>query len=353
MCDRRAVRHAVPVRDVTGGPRNGHVSTVRTLLEHRAAPDTVDTRHANALHNACCDGDVEIVRVSTRARACARALRLARFDGAQRCCAFDCGCAFDCDGSSTCAQPHRSPLASRLQMLVAAQLSEEGEEKAAGGWKLLDARDSDGWGPLHFAARAGKMKGKKGGERKEKQIWGKESKASDAWRAVGRFNHSDALEHLLLAGADPNLQDVDGWTAAHTSTRNGRNKCVQLLLEHRGDVCCVTRWGETSLHIACRKGKAKLCNCEDSPWMGSEGRQLGVGGGVGTECGAVSSWRRSLWSVLRSKNVSRRCLRSVFLSAKAFEPQTPDPIPLVVDLTTLPCGWLETSIHALPSPLCT
>jgi hypothetical protein len=63
---------------------------------------------------------------------------------------------------------------------------------------------------------------------------------------------------ILQAGADLNVQDVDGWTAIHNSARNGRNRCVTKLLEKGASMMIKTRWEETPLHVACRKGKAKI-----------------------------------------------------------------------------------------------
>lgn len=62
------------------------------------------------------------------------------------------------------------------------------------------------------------------------------------------------------AGASPNVQDCDGWTATHNSARNGRNKCVLVLLKNQADLHLTTRYGETPLHVACRKGKTKVVN---------------------------------------------------------------------------------------------
>ena len=89
-----------------------------------------------------------------------------------------------------------------------------------------NALDSDSWTPLHFAAR---------------------------------FNNVDAVKLLLEKSANPNVQDRDGWTALHNCARNGRNKCVQALLEaEQTDLKMRTRYGETPLHIACRKGKMRV-----------------------------------------------------------------------------------------------
>jgi hypothetical protein len=72
------------------------------------------------------------------------------------------------------------------------------------------------------------------------------------------FVSASSCARALQAGADPNVRDVDGWTALHNSARNGRNRCAQALLFHRADMTLTTRYGETPLHVASRKGKAKV-----------------------------------------------------------------------------------------------
>jgi hypothetical protein len=63
---------------------------------------------------------------------------------------------------------------------------------------------------------------------------------------------------LLDAGAGPDVQDFDGWTAMHNAARNGKNRCVEVLIEARGSLTIKTKLGETCLHVACRKGKSKV-----------------------------------------------------------------------------------------------
>ena len=40
---------------------------------------------------------------------------------------------------------------------------------------------------------------------------------------------------LLEAGAEPDGQDLDGWTAMHNAARNGKNRCVEVLIPIRFD----------------------------------------------------------------------------------------------------------------------
>eukprot|EP00802_Teleaulax_amphioxeia_P019301 Tamp_19528.p1 GENE.Tamp_19528~~Tamp_19528.p1 ORF type:complete len:411 (+),score=83.58 Tamp_19528:98-1234(+) len=109
------------------------------------------------------------------------------------------------------------------------------------GPECIHLKDKDGWTSLHFAAR---------------------------------FGRDDVVKMLLDHKADPNAQDRDGWTAIHNSARNGRIGCVQMLLSHgNADLSKKTRYGETPLHIACRKGKAKVVDTIIT-WADEQGGDL-------------------------------------------------------------------------------
>jgi hypothetical protein len=49
--------------------------------------------------------------------------------------------------------------------------------------------------------------------------------------------YEDVVGRLLGVGANPNLADVDGYTAAHAAVYVGNVSILGLLLEHGADVC--------------------------------------------------------------------------------------------------------------------
>ena len=79
-------------------------------------------------------------------------------------------------------------------------------------------------------------------------------KDSDQYTALHRaaYSHHPALLELLLrSGADPLARTEEGWTALHSAARWNSYSCVErLLLEI--PVNCVTRGGQTPLHLTCQ-----------------------------------------------------------------------------------------------------
>lgn len=59
-----------------------------------------------------------------------------------------------------------------------------------------------------------------------------------------------SVEKLLAAGADPNVREIDGWTALHWAARNGHLRCAELLLEHGARIGWVDSEGLTALEWA-------------------------------------------------------------------------------------------------------
>lgn len=94
------------------------------------------------------------------------------------------------------------------------------EALAQDGW-ALDLPDNTSRAPLHWAASNG---------------------------------HADAVQHLIDAGADVNIKDVDGWTPLHFSALNNKTDCARRLLDagcrHDHDEGS----GQTPLHVAAEYG---------------------------------------------------------------------------------------------------
>ena len=63
---------------------------------------------------------------------------------------------------------------------------------------------------------------------------------------------------LLKAGADPNIQAQDGWTATHIAAVNGYVDIVGILIAYGADVTIKTHSGRTPLHLAARKGRESV-----------------------------------------------------------------------------------------------
>ena len=60
----------------------------------------------------------------------------------------------------------------------------------------------------------------------------------------------DAVERLLLCGADPNKADRTGWTPLHWSTASANSKCMELLLGANADMKIKGERDATALSIS-------------------------------------------------------------------------------------------------------
>ena len=60
----------------------------------------------------------------------------------------------------------------------------------------------------------------------------------------------EILEILLEAGADPNIQSVDGTTVLHEASYKGLTEFVKLLLKYDADPCVRNIWGKSSFEFA-------------------------------------------------------------------------------------------------------
>eukprot|EP00802_Teleaulax_amphioxeia_P001459 Tamp_01461.p1 GENE.Tamp_01461~~Tamp_01461.p1 ORF type:complete len:504 (-),score=123.96 Tamp_01461:888-2399(-) len=83
--------------------------------------------------------------------------------------------------------------------------------------RYTDPETTDGWTPLHVAAR---------------------------------FEQVDIITYLLASAADKEAKDCQGWTALHVAVRHGLTKVVTHLLNHRLDVDARTKGSESAGHIA-------------------------------------------------------------------------------------------------------
>jgi len=90
---------------------------------------------------------------------------------------------------------------------------------------LINAKNNDGWTPLHIAAANGK---------------------------------DDMAEMLLDHGADVNAKDNGGATPLLYAAMYGQKEVAQVLLDHGADVNAKTVGGMTPLHYAAMRGYTDL-----------------------------------------------------------------------------------------------
>jgi len=64
-----------------------------------------------------------------------------------------------------------------------------------------------------------------------------------------------AVTYLLEKGADPSLQDNNGWHALHHASQGGNPEVIDLMISHVPSIDSITEEGLTSLMIAAGNGK--------------------------------------------------------------------------------------------------
>jgi ankyrin repeat protein len=90
----------------------------------------------------------------------------------------------------------------------------------------------------------------------------KASCGSAALHLATQHGALEALEALLLAGADANVRrGSDGLTALHIASQLGDVSAVQMLLNHGADAWKAAPSGETAAHAAAHEGHAEVMLC--------------------------------------------------------------------------------------------
>jgi len=122
--------------------------------------------------------------------------------------------------------------------------------------RYTDPETTDGWTPLHVAARFEQVDIityllASAADKEAKDCQGLLCACARAWGWAARMGQGACAER---AHADPGClfssRHVAGWTALHVAVRHGLTKVVTHLLNHRLDVDARTKGSESAGHIA-------------------------------------------------------------------------------------------------------
>jgi ankyrin repeat protein len=122
--------------------------------------------------------------------------------------------------------------------------------------KYVEAENSFGWAPLHFAAFAGNIEAAKLLLDRGAAI---DRRANTKFRntplQVSLLTRQDEMAAFLVSrGADVRVEQAEGFTALHEAAQNGSEKTVKLLLDAGADPNVRSTDGRTPLGIARKKG---------------------------------------------------------------------------------------------------
>jgi ankyrin repeat protein len=132
--------------------------------------------------------------------------------------------------------------------------------------KYVEAENSFGWAPLHFAAFAGNIEAAKLLLDRGAAI---DRRANTKFRntplQVSLLTRQDEMAAFLVSrGADVRVEQAEGFTALHEAAQNGSEKTVKLLLDAGADPNVRSTDGRTPLGIARKKGYATIARLLES-----------------------------------------------------------------------------------------
>ncbi|CAH0474218.1 unnamed protein product [Peronospora belbahrii] len=86
--------------------------------------------------------------------------------------------------------------------------------------------------------------------------------------------HSNVVEQLLDAGADPQVEDADGNTPLHFTSRDGNYRATYLLLTAGADPDMPNEKGETAFDMAEQQGHSHVHYLLETNGMGADGQTV-------------------------------------------------------------------------------
>lgn len=80
----------------------------------------------------------------------------------------------------------------------------------------------------------------------------------NAIHAATKYDQLEALQYLLKAGADPNVNGSSDTSANHLSVMFGNIECMELLIKYGANVNAADSAGDTLLHYAAKYGRRDI-----------------------------------------------------------------------------------------------
>lgn len=140
-----------------------------------------------------------------------------------------------------------------------------GTRSAEGGVDFLlehqakvDARDGDGWTPLHLAVRYGHLKIAERLLKHGASVHAQDAEGRSPLHLAAEFGGPEGVQLLLDVGADTSAQDAKGRTSLYIAAKYGKFEVVRTLLGNNGDMEVPDDKGLTPLEAAASEGHVKI-----------------------------------------------------------------------------------------------
>ena len=114
----------------------------------------------------------------------------------------------------------------------------------------VNAKDKDGWTPLHYAASNGYLDVVKFLVENGADVDAEDKDSQTPLHVAAFFGHLDVVKFLVKNGAYVNAMDNDGQTPLHVAASNGHLDVVKFLVKNGADVNAKDKDGQTPLHKA-------------------------------------------------------------------------------------------------------
>ena len=122
-------------------------------------------------------------------------------------------------------------------------------------------QDNRGWNSLHFASHCGDPNVIELLLNHMPDIETRAAEGVTSLMIAAGNCKLQAVKALIKKGADPSLENNNGWNSLHCALRGGDCDVIELILNHMTDIASRTAMGCTPLMIAAANGKLPAVKC--------------------------------------------------------------------------------------------
>ena len=196
---------------------NDKLQAVKYLLKQGADPSLQSNRGWNVLHYASEDGNLEVIE-----------LMLSRM--------------LSIDSRTKEGYTPLMIAAGNDKLQAVKYLLKQGADPSL--------QDNNGWNELHFASQGGNPEVIELMLSHVPSIDSRTKKGCTPLMIAAGNDKLQAVKYLLKQGADPSLQDNNGWNVLHFASKGGNPEVIELMQSHMLSVDSRTKEGSTPLMIA-------------------------------------------------------------------------------------------------------